>query len=226
MSRTLDPVAHAARRDEYVDAAEALLRQGGCAALNVQDVIAAAGGSKGGFYHYFASKQDLLAAVVERMTSRTADAVRVLVDGPGDAVTTFAAVVHAMPAGQPGNRELMLALLQVWYADDNAALREATRQASHSALRPSLETLLARGRDEGAFTVGPAAGASDVLATLLLGMSDAAARSWLARQRGEITLDEGLVVLESYADAAERVLGVAPGTAFPRSPELVRSWLE
>jgi AcrR family transcriptional regulator len=225
VSRVLDPVAHAARREAYVDAAEALLRTGGYAGVSVGEVIAAAGGSKGGFYHYFTGKQELLEAVVARLAAATSDVVAELVADPAaDAVETFAAVVHAMPAGQSANRDLMLGLLTVWYAEDNAAAREAIRQSSHAALVAPLRTLVARGRRQGAFAPSSDDGTADVLATVLLGMSDAAGRLWLARQAGTVSLEAAVRALDAYADATERVLGVPPGTAFPQDRELVRSW--
>jgi AcrR family transcriptional regulator len=225
VSRTLDPVAFAARRDSYVDAAEGLLRSGGYASVSVADVIAAAGGSKGAFYHYFASKEELLAAVVARLTSTTAEAIAALVEDEGvDAIAAFGSIVHAMPAGRPENRDLMLGLLEVWYRDDNAAIREASRQAAHAALAPLLGALLARGREQGSLRHASPEGSADVLATLLLGMNDAASRLWLSRQSDAVSPDAAMEVLDAYAEGMERVLGVPSGTAFPRDRELLRSW--
>ncbi|MFN8157294.1 MAG: TetR/AcrR family transcriptional regulator [Candidatus Nanopelagicales bacterium] len=224
MSRTLDPAAHAARRATYVEAADALLRSGGYARLSIDEVIAAAGGSKGGFYHYFSSKQELLAAVVERMTGSTAVEVRAIVDGPGDALEKFGLVVAAMPAGRRDAANLMLGLLEVWYADDNAALREAARQSSHEALRAPLTTLLDQGAREHLMAPVSVVGGADVLASLMVAMADAASRTWWLHRRGEISTEDAVAVLDGYADAIDRVLGVPPGTAFRQDHALLRSW--
>ena len=68
MPRTLNPVAHAIKRDAFLDVAEHLIRTQGYELMTVQDVLDELGASKGAFYHYFDSKQALLAGVVERMT--------------------------------------------------------------------------------------------------------------------------------------------------------------
>ena len=60
MARTLDPAAHAVKRDTFLDAAQRLIKTKGYEALSVQDVLAAVGTSKGAFYHYFDSKAALL----------------------------------------------------------------------------------------------------------------------------------------------------------------------
>ena len=67
MPRTLNPIAHAVRRDAFLDAAQALIVAKGYEALSIQDVLEAVGSSKGAFYHYFDSKSALLDGVVSRM---------------------------------------------------------------------------------------------------------------------------------------------------------------
>lgn len=226
MVRTLDPVAHAARRDAFVTAAEQLIRTRGYAAVSIADVIDATGASKGAFYHYFGSRADLLDAVVARMVTGTATAVHAIVaDSALDAVAKFRAAVHAMPAGQPAHAQLMRALLQVWYAEDNATMREAARSASVASLREPLAQILEQGIAEKAFAVSSAPGTADVLTALMWAMSDAAGRLWLARQDGSISVRGALAVLEAYAEAIERVLGAAPGT-FPHDADLIRTWLQ
>ena len=49
MARTLDPVAHAVRRDAFLDAAEALIRAKGYDEMSIQDVLDAVGASRGAF---------------------------------------------------------------------------------------------------------------------------------------------------------------------------------
>src|SRR5512140_408512 len=67
VARTLDPAAHALRRDEFIDAAQRLIQSRGYEQMSVQDVLDELGASKGAFYHYFDSKEGLLTAVVDQM---------------------------------------------------------------------------------------------------------------------------------------------------------------
>ena len=55
-----------ARRDELLDAATALLQQRPLAEIKVSDITTAAGTAKGTFYTYFATRNDLFAALQER----------------------------------------------------------------------------------------------------------------------------------------------------------------
>lgn len=67
MARTLDPEAHATKRDVFLDAAQRLIAVKGYEQASIQDVLTEANTSKGAFYHYFDSKAALLDGVVARM---------------------------------------------------------------------------------------------------------------------------------------------------------------
>ena len=55
-----------ARREELLDAATVLLQERALAEIKVSDITDAAGTAKGTFYSYFATKNDLFAALQER----------------------------------------------------------------------------------------------------------------------------------------------------------------
>ena len=57
------------RREELMDAAEALFVEKGVAAASIDGIVAAAGVSKGGFYHHFASKDAILIALQDRFVA-------------------------------------------------------------------------------------------------------------------------------------------------------------
>ena len=59
-------MARPSRRTELLDAAVAVVRRDGAAALTLDAVAAEAGVSKGGLLYHFASKRDLLDGLVER----------------------------------------------------------------------------------------------------------------------------------------------------------------
>lgn len=57
------------RREELMDAAEALFVEKGVAAASIDGIVTAAGVSKGGFYHHFASKDAILIALQDRLVA-------------------------------------------------------------------------------------------------------------------------------------------------------------
>lgn len=67
-------------RDRVVDAATALVFEHGVAGTTLDDVRAVAKVSKGQLYHYFADKEDLIHAVIDRTIEQVLDAQPELVD--------------------------------------------------------------------------------------------------------------------------------------------------
>src|SRR5687767_11733627 len=67
MPRTVNPLKHTARRDEFIDAGQRLIQTRGFDQFSVEELLAEVGASKGAFYHYFGSKQALLEAIVDRI---------------------------------------------------------------------------------------------------------------------------------------------------------------
>jgi AcrR family transcriptional regulator len=72
----------AATRRDLVDAAAALLDEGGRDAVTLREVGARAGVSRGAPYRHFADKDSLLTAVAVESWERLADAIRALRDDP------------------------------------------------------------------------------------------------------------------------------------------------
>lgn len=69
-----------ATRNRVLDAATTLVFERGVAATTLDDVRAAAGVSKGQLYHYFADKEDLVHAVIDRTVQQVLEAQPALSD--------------------------------------------------------------------------------------------------------------------------------------------------
>ncbi len=84
----------AQRHDQILDAAAALFRERGFASVTVGEVMRAAGLTHGAFYAHFASKDDLVAAAVERALDESAGAMG-FDTGTGSSADARAAYVDA-----------------------------------------------------------------------------------------------------------------------------------
>ncbi len=215
MPRTLNPEAHALRRDAFVDAAQRLIQAKGYEQMSVQDVLDEVDTSKGAFYHYFDSKGALLDGVVERMTDAATATLAPLVADPGLSAPEKLRGVFTEIARWKGERtELVSAVLQVWQADDNAIVREKFRQGIVPRLAPLLATIVEQGRAEGTFTTGSPGPVARVLVALIQGLNEAAVELYFARQADTVTFEEVELELTAYANAFDRILGL-PAGSFP-----------
>lgn len=95
-----------ARREQILDAALTRFAENGFQATGMADIIAASGLSAGAVYRYFASKDELIAAIVDRVLSQTVARFEdLLEDGaaptPADAVRVAVETVERVATSGP-----------------------------------------------------------------------------------------------------------------------------
>jgi len=228
MARTVDPVAHAVRRDAFLDVAQRLIQTRGYAQLSIQDVLDDLQVSKGAFYHYFDSKAALLDGVVSRMVeAATASLAPAVADPRRSALQKFDAVFSGLASFKAERRDLILALMQVWLSDDNAIVREKFRRGVLVQMTPPVATIIRQGVAEGSFTAASPDDAARVFVSLIMGANEAAVDLFVAHQAGAVTFDEAERTLTAFADAFERILGARPGSlGFADRSAVVREWFD
>lgn len=229
MVRTLDPAAHALKRDAFVDAAIRLIQRKGYEQLSIQDVIEEVGASRGAFFHYFESKAALLATIVDHMVEAATSAVApVAVDpdltAPQKLQRIFAGIAQwksAQPELQPA---ALTELVRTWYSDENTTVIERMRAAVAERITPLLVTVLREGAADGSFSVTSPEGTATVFTSLILGLNEAAVRLFLARRDGTVSYETVTATLGAYFEAFDRILG-SPGALWPLLDERpVRLW--
>ena len=231
MPRTLNPVAHAIKRDAYLDVGERLIRTQGYEQMTVQDVLDDLGSSKGAFYHYFDSKAALLAAVIERMVeTATAIVEPVAADPQMPALQKLEGVFSGIaqwkgeqPELQP---EVLSALMRTWFSDENTIVRERLRRSTAMRLTPLLVAIVRQGQAEGTFSVSSAEGAAGVLVALVLGLNETATQLFLDRQDDLVLLKEVERRLRAYVEAFERVLGLPARSLAIGDQAALRRWFD
>jgi AcrR family transcriptional regulator len=213
MARTLNPVAHALRRDAFVDVGVRLIQTRGYEQVSIQDVLDELAASKGAFYHYFDSKEGLLSAVVERIVATaTATLEPITADPDLNAIEKFEAIFKGLARWKGERRELMLAILEVWASDDNAIVRERLRRDTVVHVAPLLARIVRQGVAEGTFSVSSPDAAARVLIAVIQGTSEVASELFFARQAGTVEFDAVERAFDAYTDALERILGLPSGT--------------
>jgi len=227
MARTLDPAAHALRRDAFIEAAQRLMQTKGYDQMSIQDVLDELETSRGAFYHYFDSKAALLEAVVERMTDAATASLAPVIEDPGlDAVTKLQAFFSGLAQWKEMRKELLLAFMAAWLSDENAIVREHFRQNVALRLTPLLARLVEQGNAEGTYSTGPAGPTAGVLVSLILGANEAASRLFVADQAREVSFEEVVSALAAYAAAFERILGLPAGSWPIADPEILHRWFQ
>jgi AcrR family transcriptional regulator len=227
VARTLDPQAHAIRRDAFLDAAQRLMQTKGFEQMSVHDVIDAMGTSKGAFYHYFGSKADLLDGVVERLVDAgVAQGTGGIDDPQRTALEKFEGFFAGLADYKAERRELILGFMRAWISDDNAIVREHFRRGLVHRLHPVMAAIIRQGVAEGHFRVDSPEGTAQVLVSLMQGLNEDATHLFLALDEGSISFDYVEARLTAYTQAFERVLDAQPGALKFADMSVIRDWYQ
>jgi AcrR family transcriptional regulator len=225
VARTVNATLYTVRRDAFLDVAQRLIRTKGYEAMSIQDVLDQLEASKGAFYHYFESKQALLEAVVVRFADGAMASLAPILSDPNlpalRKLERFFAGIATLKAEQ---KDLMLAIIEVWSSDGNAIVREKVRRLSERIMVPLLSAVVKQGADEGTLQVESPDETAMVLASLMLGFQQQATDMFIARQANTITFDVVQRALAAHTEAFERILGVPKGSVTLTDEPTLRFW--
>lgn len=141
----------AARRAELISAAQQVFAAQGVANTTVSDIVEAAGVAQGTFYLYFASKDDVLIAVAERVVAGIIETAEAALTSEASAVDQLRAFIDALGSFEdlPGAAELA----ELLHRPENRLLHDRLEERITPRLVPLMETIVARGEAEGVFEV-------------------------------------------------------------------------
>jgi AcrR family transcriptional regulator len=221
----IKPAEHARRRNEFLDSAQRLVQAKGYERMTVQDVLDDLQASKGALYHYFDSKQALLAALVDRLSREAEALVAPLARDPYlAALEKLRRFFPTLAGWKTEQREFLLALLRVWYADDNAIVRQKTRTAVAARITPLLAAIIAQGVEEHDLTTPDPDIAADVVVALVQDLNDSLGRMVVAYEPGRDVLALVQRTVAGFSDALERVVGAPPGALPLAEPATFTAW--
>jgi AcrR family transcriptional regulator len=128
----------AARREAILDAACDAAAEGGMAAVQVAPVAERAGVAAGTVYRYFASKTDLVAALVAAVSEREVAALAAAAKAAPGPLSALAAAIATFAARALATRRLAFALI----AEPVESEVDGARAAFRRAVAVQLETLI------------------------------------------------------------------------------------
>jgi len=165
----LKPQEVESRRQEIIDAARICFLRSGFHQTTTDEICHEANITPGGLYHYFASKEEIISAVIERSAQTAVERLRKLIEGSSDARSAYREVASFFfeTMQDPDIDNVTRLEVEIWAeALTNEKLAEISRRAW--AVRGQwLETLVQRGIADGVYsadTVDPKGLASLLLA--------------------------------------------------------------
>ena len=147
MARTIDPVRHAAKRLEILEAANRCFRRSGLRSISISEICAEAWISPGHLYHYFGCKDDIIEELARIGLDTARDALDEALLRENSAIEVLINEVLALAAGdQATTAALLFDVLADSARNENTAriVREC-----HSGMADTLCSVLRLGQDEG-----------------------------------------------------------------------------
>jgi AcrR family transcriptional regulator len=227
MARTLKEEQYAARRKDILNVAFELIYSKGYEQMSIQDILDTLHISKGAFYHYFGSKAALLESVADNLVDEITPQLEEIVhNSQQSAIDKLQCYIDTAVRWKTERKVFMVALLHVWYADENAVVRLKIMNRSVERISPLLTEIFLQGVSEGVFTTRYAEDICQVIINLLGGLGDAFARLLLASQPSPDDLKRLQSTVDAYTDALERILGCPLGSLVLIDRATVKEWFD
>ena len=136
------------RKNEILDVAEQLFAEKGFDNASTNDIINKIGIARGTLYHHFASKEEILDAMVERMTSRSISrAAAVIADKSVPLLERLSAAVISLSLNSGAGAEVFEQI----HRPQNALLHQKMQERLMSGVVPLIAKLVEEGNEDGTF---------------------------------------------------------------------------
>ncbi|WP_070000550.1 TetR/AcrR family transcriptional regulator [Cellulosilyticum sp. I15G10I2] len=137
-----------ARRNDILDAAGRLFGRKGYAKCTVNDILDAVGIAKGTFYYYFKSKEEVLDAIIDRVTETAAQRAREAAANPAfSPAMKILNVILSMRVESEEDHEL----LEELHKPENALMHQKSLTSMVTIVTPILAKVVEEGIDQGLF---------------------------------------------------------------------------
>ena len=201
------------RKNEILDAAQELFYSRGYEQTPVNSIIDKVGISKGTFYHYFQSKEQLLDSLAERVTNQVLAHLEKIMDKPNlDAIAKLNLMFAGSASWKAANREVIIALMNAMYNDNNILMRKKLTARSVAVASPIMTRIIHQGIDEGVFNTSFPDDISEMIFQLTTGFSEKFAEISPTLEAHPENNVQIIKIIEMYADSIQRFLGTPRGS--------------
>jgi AcrR family transcriptional regulator len=138
------------RHDQLIAAAITVFSRKGVSATSVDDIVQAAGVAKGTFYLYFATKDDVTAAVAAQMIKGVADRIEREASEPGRSPVARLGAIAAGFRGI-GDESYERDLIEIIHRPENRVLHDRMSEQAFVRLTPLIREVIAEGVRDGMF---------------------------------------------------------------------------
>lgn len=225
MARIVKEEEYVARRMEILDVSQRLVYTKGFEQMTIQDILDESQISKGAFYHYFDSKSALLEALIQRILDAAEQIIIPIAEDPNlPALEKLQRFFSTLSRWKTAQKAYLLKLMNVWYADENAIVRQKMMTATIRRISPFFTEAIRQGIREGVLSTPYPDQSGQVLLTIFQGFGETLAELLILNEPQPEDLKRIENTVAAYNDAIVRVLGASPGTLKLVDVEMFAEW--
>lgn len=197
------------RRIDFINAAEALFNEKGFENTSIDDIVHRVDVAKGLFYYYFKSREELLAAIVDRILD---EMEKVVIEATRKEGLTAMQRLREMSTSSEAIRLRSGKLMNYFREERNQALHLLLEVRAMRFLVPAMEAIIRQGVEEGVFNT-PYPRESAIALFGIEGVMD-------HTKTGTDYCEDTENTIKIIAFFSERLLGAKEGTFFEFLKEL------
>ena len=193
--------------------------------MSIQDILDELHISKGAFYHYFPSKADLLEALIDRMRLDVEPIMLPIINDPAlPTLVKLHRFFDVVGRWKTACKGYLMSLLRIWYADENAIVRQKSAAGVTRWFAPLLAGVIREGTQEGVLATTFPDQAAEIVINLMISLGDAFKDLLFGSEPAAEKMQRAAEVVAAYNDAMERVLGAAPGSLSLIDADTLNEW--
>jgi AcrR family transcriptional regulator len=225
LARTVKEEDYAVKRKEILDVAQQLVYTKGFDQMSIQDILDELHISKGAFYHYFPSKADLLEDLIDRTRLDVEPIILPIINDPDlPTLIKLHRFFDVVGRWKTARKEYLLSLLRIWYADENAIVRQKSTASVSKWFAPLLAGVIREGMREGVLTTAFPDQAAEIVMNLMVSLGDTFKDLLFGDGLPAEKMQRATEVVAAYNNAMERVLGAAPGSLNLIDADTLNEW--
>ena len=170
-------------------------------------------------------KQDLLEALIDRMIDEGVQVVSPILDENLPAIEKLKLYFEKAAVWKTAQKDYLLALMRVWYADENAIVRQKLYSETIRRIGPMFTTIINQGIREGVFHPAYPDLIGDLLLSIMISFGDKMTALIFEHKPYDDTYQKFERVMGAYFDAFERLLGAPAGSLKLVDSDVLKEWI-
>lgn len=200
------------RKMEILAAAQQLFFSKGYEGTSVNDIIQATGISKGAFYHHFASKEELLAGLVNLFRDGLIQQLSTVVDSSATALEKLNQIFRITQSEKLRNIDIFDLAFRMLFTEENLKLRTRMLDSTFKVALPLVTAVVTEGVNRGEFTAVKPATTAEFILVLGMYMGEQIAAFVLGTLEGDDPSEVLEEKIQSFEHNVEGMLSLQSGS--------------